>query len=383
MRGWYGIMGTGLLFFLELPSAGAAPPPLSPGRTFAVVADDLQVDGGFPEKPKAWGTYVRPDGKAGKAAVPVLTREGFPGAGAVDCQWTKKLRLLSTKALAAAMKVDPVHDTPSWLAANQEGIVVSVHVSGKSVMERLVGETMAVPPELASIRAEGGTLILGGSHFGTRKPKAWREYVNAKGQIRRQAMKVLPPDGSLLDARGRAAYMDAATGEGRVTLLIPAKPPKGTLNQVLVLDNGSGLAAASLTHRLSYQAGANGSVAGAVEQTVWHGGAGTAVTATPDPGFVFLSWDDGLGGAVRQDAAVTADLAVTATFADAAQTATLTLSVSPDGQARPARPSAGTPSASAPLPPSPPRPRRARSSPHGRWSPATRPSPTSARPAPP
>jgi len=34
-----------------LPSAGAVPPPLSPGRTFAIVAEDLQVDGGFANIP--------------------------------------------------------------------------------------------------------------------------------------------------------------------------------------------------------------------------------------------------------------------------------------------------------------------------------------------
>ena len=65
---------------------------------------------------------------------------------------------------------------------------------------------------------------------------------------------------------------------------------------------------------LTYTAGDNGTIVGDAEQFVESGESGTEVTATPEDGFVFVTWSDGVLTAARTDTNVTADISVTATF---------------------------------------------------------------------
>lgn len=67
-------------------------------------------------------------------------------------------------------------------------------------------------------------------------------------------------------------------------------------------------------YTLIYHAGALGSLSGELVQTVLAGADGSVVTATPDPGAVFIRWSDGNPEAVRQDLGVASDLEVTALF---------------------------------------------------------------------
>lgn len=69
------------------------------------------------------------------------------------------------------------------------------------------------------------------------------------------------------------------------------------------------------THTLTYTAAAHGSISGSTPQVVPYGSDGTVVTAVPDAGWHFAGWSDGVMTAARQETNVTADLAVTATFA--------------------------------------------------------------------
>ena len=69
------------------------------------------------------------------------------------------------------------------------------------------------------------------------------------------------------------------------------------------------------TYTLTYTAAANGSITGTTPQTVNSGADGSAVTAVPDNGFVFVSWSDGNTNASRTDLNVTSNLSVTADFA--------------------------------------------------------------------
>ncbi|MFJ9314818.1 InlB B-repeat-containing protein [Pimelobacter simplex] len=71
------------------------------------------------------------------------------------------------------------------------------------------------------------------------------------------------------------------------------------------------------TYDVRYLAGPGGSVSGDTDQTVEHGADATAVTAVPDAGFRFVQWSDGSTTNPRTDAAVVADLTVTAEFDDA------------------------------------------------------------------
>ncbi|MFT0532269.1 InlB B-repeat-containing protein [Castellaniella hirudinis] len=65
---------------------------------------------------------------------------------------------------------------------------------------------------------------------------------------------------------------------------------------------------------LTYTAGADGSLIGVSPQTVNEGGAGSAVAAVADLGFVFDQWSDGVKANPRTDVNVTGDVTVTAEF---------------------------------------------------------------------
>ncbi len=69
------------------------------------------------------------------------------------------------------------------------------------------------------------------------------------------------------------------------------------------------------TYTLSYNAGANGSITGTTPQAVELGADGSQVTATPAPGYHFVSWDDGVMTAARTDTGVKGDKTASASFA--------------------------------------------------------------------
>lgn len=68
------------------------------------------------------------------------------------------------------------------------------------------------------------------------------------------------------------------------------------------------------TFTLSYTAGTGGSISGSASQTVNYNSDGSAVTAMPANGYVFLRWSDGSTVNPRTDTNVTANLSVTANF---------------------------------------------------------------------
>jgi hypothetical protein len=83
----------------------------------------------------------------------------------------------------------------------------------------------------------------------------------------------------------------------------------------IVLDNISVSAEFALNrYTLSYAAGARGTISGAAEQSVPHGGNGTAVAAVPDADCYFVVWSDGREENPRTDANVAGDVSVTAYF---------------------------------------------------------------------
>ena len=82
------------------------------------------------------------------------------------------------------------------------------------------------------------------------------------------------------------------------------------------------------TFALVYTAGAHGTIAGTSPQTVDYGADGSEVTATPDAGYHFTNWSDGVLTAARTDTNVTADKSVTASFAINARY-TLTMAITP------------------------------------------------------
>jgi len=69
------------------------------------------------------------------------------------------------------------------------------------------------------------------------------------------------------------------------------------------------------TYTVTYTAGANGTISGTSPQTVNEGASGTAVTATPDAGYHFVSWSDGIFTAARTDTNVTVNVNASTSFA--------------------------------------------------------------------
>src|SRR5690606_2995383 len=91
---------------------------------------------------------------------------------------------------------------------------------------------------------------------------------------------------------------------------------------------------------LTYIAGPNGWINGnlpmLVVENVLAGGAGPLVEATPDNGYMFLTWDDGNTDNPRTDTNVTGDIEVTAQFIEiGAQTWTVTSSAGAGGMIDP------------------------------------------------
>jgi hypothetical protein len=70
----------------------------------------------------------------------------------------------------------------------------------------------------------------------------------------------------------------------------------------------------TIQHTLSYSAGENGTIVGAVHQTVDHGEDGNEITAVADDGHHFIAWSDGVVTASRTDRKVSEALAVIAAF---------------------------------------------------------------------
>ncbi len=69
------------------------------------------------------------------------------------------------------------------------------------------------------------------------------------------------------------------------------------------------------TYTLTYIAGVNGSLTGFLIQTVDYGSDGTAVTAVPAAGYIFVDWSDSLTNNPRTDTNITGNITITANFA--------------------------------------------------------------------
>lgn len=87
-----------------------------------------------------------------------------------------------------------------------------------------------------------------------------------------------------------------------------------TFNIEDVVLEGTAISAPAVTHTLAYTAGANGSIAGTVSQTVNDGASGASVTAVANADFHFLNWSDASTDNPRTDRTITGDIAVTANF---------------------------------------------------------------------
>ncbi len=208
----------------------------------------------FVAKPKVYAFYTDPvSGATGKKAtlkIPTPVSAKVP-TNQIAAEWTKKIRLYDAKALAAAAKAGT--KTADWLAAEpdrQQPLALTLRIASKQFSDRPLREVKLVAPVIAAVTVDDMTITVDGRWFGTRRPKAWAEYrIPGKG-VKRLTLKALAPDGTYLDAKGKPAYMDAASGESAMVLLRPTKLPAGAAAwgdlTHLVIESGTGLGVAQL-----------------------------------------------------------------------------------------------------------------------------------------
>jgi len=230
--------------------------PLACGKVFGIDAEDmpwLPNAGFFMVRPKVYAIYQDPVSLArGRtASAKVLTKVAKPaGAARIEAEWSKRICLFSR----VRFKADQAQgvEAGAWLAVpgRQDILPLAMRLRSVEVLDRPSGFAMLMPPEIAGLEMIGPDakgrerLAVTGWWFGTKKPKVWLEYRTAKG-IKGQALKVLAADDpDHVDAGGKPACMDAATGASRLVVILPAQPPKGEPTGDLVLDNGVGLAVA-------------------------------------------------------------------------------------------------------------------------------------------
>jgi hypothetical protein len=91
-------------------------------------------------------------------------------------------------------------------------------------------------------------------------------------------------------------------------------PNEITRNPATAADDDAGRIEIERTVTLTYTAGAHGSIVGTAVQNVLYGASGTLVTATPAPGYHFVSWSDGVLTAARTDLCNVANLSAAAAF---------------------------------------------------------------------
>jgi hypothetical protein len=226
----------------------ASTPTVARGSVVDITSGEAGLLGDFTAKPKVWATYDDPvTGVTGKkATLKVLNKitADLP-VGAANCELTKNIRLYDRKAFIAEQKNGV--DAATWLAVpgNQVDWPLDVHMSSKKdgIVDDLagIGGLTLAAPQILTVTVGDGDVAIEGNWFGTRKPKVWREFENAKGQIKKQNCKVLPADGTYVNDKGKNVYMDPATGASKVNVVIPTKLPKGRLIGNLVLDNQVGM----------------------------------------------------------------------------------------------------------------------------------------------
>lgn len=126
------------------------------------------------------------------------------------------------------------------------------------------------------------------------------------------SFRVTYPDGSkdyfqakVMSFQKQAATVDTVISASMDLEITTSKDGTG------IVEAGPG---SPVSFTLTYTAGADGSLIGVSPQTVNEGGAGSAVAAVADLGFVFDQWSDGVKANPRTDVNVTGDVTVTAEF---------------------------------------------------------------------
>jgi uncharacterized repeat protein (TIGR02543 family) len=143
------------------------------------------------------------------------------------------------------------------------------------------------------------------------------------------------PSGEQIVQKGSSTSISANPNEGYEFVNWTVTSGSATIDDdaassTMVTANAPATVQANFTikqYTLNYSAGADGSLSGPSSQTVTHGDDGAEVTAIPDPGYRFTTWNDAVTTASRIDTNITSDLNVTASFSPE----TLMVTFNPNG----------------------------------------------------
>jgi hypothetical protein len=237
----------------------------------AAAVPDLATPGLFFVAPKFTGVYTDrlkdPAGlKPKKAGLKLLAKaDKLNGTAVLPTEWTKKLRLYDAKAYKAALKAGTT--TAAWLAAdeaNQQNLELDLQVASKEIADpnpknrfrSVYGGLLAAPEAISAADgiadAKGNaTWLITGKWFGTKAPKAYREYtVPGKAAdtfvVKLQGLKIVNltddayAEHRYVDIKEKPVFMDPETGESALVVLVPAAPKAGEPGDI-VIDNGVGL----------------------------------------------------------------------------------------------------------------------------------------------
>ncbi len=203
----------------------------------------------FTATPVVMSRYVDGEGTTvSKRAARVLTRiSTLRPAERVACAWELGVPLYHRPAYRTAMRKGV--STAAWLAGNPDEnqplkVSLLLHAKKQGLLYRDLGRAGELrPPVITAVSSGDTTTELVGNWFGTRRPLAWLEYLDARGGIARIRLSVAT--GGFADAEGRAAHMCPETGFSRVVFLNPRLPRLIDAEDILciVIDNGYGLAA--------------------------------------------------------------------------------------------------------------------------------------------
>lgn len=243
--------------------AGDVGANVAEGRENSVLAADAGLPGGFTVKPKVYGFYTDPikGGAPKRAAVKVLEKpDPAVPPPMLACEWKKKVTLYNKKNFTAAYKGNT--RAMAFLIANpQAPLEFDLWLESKELGAPAdIPNNFLFPPQIAGVfdgitddrifsARVGDRIIVRGSFFGRKAPKAWLEY-DFGGVIKKLKLKVVKPL-HYADIKGNPDKnaMQPASGASWVVYQLPDKLPVGWIHggamggtHNLVLDNGVGLA---------------------------------------------------------------------------------------------------------------------------------------------
>ncbi|MDA1262138.1 MAG: carboxypeptidase regulatory-like domain-containing protein [Planctomycetota bacterium] len=224
------------------------------GLDFPIYASELNPpEVTFMNNPVVHARYLH-DGKSAETKLKVLTKvDKNTGSPSINSLWTKRIKLYNPKDFKEAQKNGS--GALDWLAnsANQSRLLMDLYLKAKDVEDQMIGQLTLEEPVISNITAgldanDNEVLTITGNWFGTTDVRCWREFTAEGGSaIKQQKMNVVKANNvNYKDRHGKPAHMNSITGSSLLIVRVPKKDPKGTLNNVIVINNGVGMAAYSL-----------------------------------------------------------------------------------------------------------------------------------------